>query len=38
MQYRGVRSIVTGGSCDVGRTLVDRLVIRGSRVSIGWYA
>jgi len=34
MQYRGVHSIVTGGSSGMGRALVDRLVDRGSHVSI----
>ena len=34
MQYRGVHAIVTGGSSGIGRALVDRLVDRGSRVSI----
>ena len=34
MQYRGVHSIVTGGSSGFGRALADRLVDRGSHVSI----
>jgi NAD(P)-dependent dehydrogenase (short-subunit alcohol dehydrogenase family) len=34
MQYRGVHSIVTGGSSGIGRALVARLVDRGSHVSI----
>jgi short-subunit dehydrogenase len=34
MRYRGVQSIVTGGSSGIGRALVARLVDRGSHLSI----